>query len=132
MLKYMRGDFMDDFGLRLKAIRKAKRISQSELSEKSQISQTNISKLERGASSPTIYTAQQLANALGVKLSDLMGPPPQVYETVLTERERELISCFRRLSAQEQGFIYDSVIHAAEKYDLKFDQGDQLHGVSGA
>lgn len=120
------------FGERIKEIRKAKKISQAELAQMSNLSQQSISFIENGVNSPSIYTAQRIADALGIPLTDLTGPPPQTYETVLTERERELISCFRRLSAQEQSFIYDSVIHAAEKYDLKFDQGDQLHGVSGA
>lgn len=120
------------FGERVKTVRKAKRISQAELAQMSKLSQQSISFIENDVNSPTIYTAQRIADALGVPLTDLTGPPPQIYETVLTERERELISCFRRLSAQEQSFIYDSVIHAAEKYDMKFHQGDQLHGVSGA
>lgn len=120
------------FGQRLKLIRKAKKISQADLAKLCNLTQQSISFIENDVNSPTVYTAQKIAEALGCSLSDLAEPPPQIYETVLTERERELISCFRRLSPQEQTFIFDSVVHAAEKYDMKFEQGDQLDGLSGA
>lgn len=43
-------------------------MTQKELSEKSGIRQSNISRIERGTCSPTIRTLSQLAYAMGKKL----------------------------------------------------------------
>ena len=43
-------------------------ITQKELSEKSGVRQSNISRIERGTCSPTIRTLSQLAYAMGKKL----------------------------------------------------------------
>ena len=43
-------------------------MSQKELSEKSGIRQSNISRIERGTCSPTIRTLSELAYAMGKKL----------------------------------------------------------------
>lgn len=91
----------------LVALRKEKHISQVELSSKSGISQQTISTIENNLNSPTIYTAQKIADALGVSLVELITgkpyPPaaPVVYDNViLTETERQLISDFRTLNKQ--------------------------------
>lgn len=98
---------MIDFSISLKKAREAKHVSQERLEKASGISQAAISKIESGAASPTIYTAQKLADALGVSLVELITgapyPPaaPVVYsETPLTETERQLISDFRTLNKQ--------------------------------
>lgn len=61
------------FSESLKQARQAAGMSQLQLSEKSGISQQAISKLEKGKSSPSEYTMQQLARALRVPLADLIG-----------------------------------------------------------
>ena len=99
-----------DFSDRLLMLRKKKRISQVELSEMSGISQQSISSIEKKVNSPTIYTAQKLADALGVSLVELITgnppAPPVVYsDTPLTETERQLISDFRTLNSQGREII---------------------------
>lgn len=89
------------------ALRKEKHISQVELSAKSGISQQTISTIENDLNSPTVYTTQKIADALGVSLVELITgkpyppAPPVVYsDTPLTETERQLISDFRTLNKQ--------------------------------
>lgn len=103
---------MIDFSISLKKARETKRISQERLEKASGISQAAISKIESGVASPTIYTAQKLAEALGVSLVELITgepyPPaaPVVYDNVvLTETERQLISDFRTLNKQGRDTI---------------------------
>ena len=48
--------------------RKAKKITQKQLSELTGITQGDISKLENGSANPSIKTLQRLANALGMML----------------------------------------------------------------
>lgn len=48
--------------------RKAKRITQKQLSEITGIAQGDISKLENGLGNPSIKTLQRLANGLGMML----------------------------------------------------------------
>lgn len=49
--------------------RVASNITQKELSEKSGIRQSNISRIESGSCSPTVATLQALAKGLGKKLT---------------------------------------------------------------
>ena len=48
--------------------RKAKNMTQKELSEKTGIAQSDISKLETGNSNPTIGMLQRLAEGMGMKI----------------------------------------------------------------
>lgn len=96
-----------EIGERLKQLRTQRRLSQIDLSKKCDISQQSISYIENNQNSPTVYTAQKLADALGVSLVELITgepyPPaaPVVYDNVvLTETERQLISDFRTLNKQ--------------------------------
>ena len=100
---------MDEFSKNLKKYRIEKNMTQEQLQKISGISQTAISKLELGKASATIYTASKLSDALRVPLSVLMGfsqpPTPPVYETPLTETERQLISDYRTLNSQGREII---------------------------
>lgn len=48
--------------------RAEKNMTQAELAEKSGVRQSNISRIERGVSSPNISTLQQIAKGLGKEL----------------------------------------------------------------
>lgn len=61
------------FGENLKRIRTAKRWSQSKLANASGIDKKNISKYENGMRIPSVYTAYDIAKALGVTLEELVG-----------------------------------------------------------
>lgn len=58
-------------GERIRKLRKQKDLTQEELAIKVRVSSTYIGFIEQGLRNPSINTADKLARALGVKLSDL-------------------------------------------------------------
>ncbi len=60
-------------GKRIKSIRKRKNLTLQEVSEKSGMSATAISAIERNVSSPTVTTLAAIGRALGESLSSLLG-----------------------------------------------------------
>ena len=76
-------------------------MSQSELAEKAGLSRNYISLIERGqAQNTSMRVLNQLALALGVRMSDLIGQP---------EAEEGLIPPALREFALEEGLSYDAV-----------------------
>ncbi len=67
----MRGEIR--IGLRVRALRRAKAITQSELAERADRSLDSISGLERGKYQPTVATILAVARALEVPISELLG-----------------------------------------------------------
>ena len=61
------------FGEGMKNERKRLKLSQSELSAKSSVSQQTISAIERGASEPTEHTMVMIAQGLGCTVGKLLG-----------------------------------------------------------
>lgn len=61
------------FGESMKYERKRLKLSQSELSAKSSVSQQTISAIERGASEPTEHTMVMIAHGLGCTVGKLLG-----------------------------------------------------------
>lgn len=67
---------MDEVGLgkSLQEARKKAGLTQQELCQKAKLSYSTLAKIERGAiKSPSIFTIQNIAGALGLTLSELMG-----------------------------------------------------------
>ncbi len=62
-----------DVGKRIKSIRKRKHLTLQAVSEKSGMSATAISAIERNVSSPTVNTLAAIGRALGESLSSLLG-----------------------------------------------------------
>lgn len=60
---------------RIRDLRDAQGWSLEALAERSQVSRSNISLIERGQSSPTAVVLDKLATALGVSLASLFEPP---------------------------------------------------------
>lgn len=70
---------MDEKGLghRLQAARQAAGLTQQGLCQKANLSYSTLAKIERGAiKSPSIFTIQSIATALGVGLDELIGTRP--------------------------------------------------------
>ena len=63
---------MEIIGSKMEKLRKAKKLSQKQLAEQAQISQSAVHYIEKGERSPTIYTLSRLAYALGVEIYDLL------------------------------------------------------------
>src|SRR3990172_3498887 len=78
-----------DVGKRVKSIRKRKNLTLQEVSEKSGVSATAISAIERNVSSPTVNTLASIGRALGESLSSLLGEAEIEYVvTRAANRER--------------------------------------------
>jgi transcriptional regulator with XRE-family HTH domain len=73
-----------DVGRRIKSFRKRKGLTLQELAERSSVSATAISAIERNVSSPTVNTLASIGKALGESLSSLLGEKEARY--VLTRR----------------------------------------------
>ncbi|HLZ15141.1 MAG TPA: helix-turn-helix domain-containing protein [Candidatus Saccharimonadales bacterium] len=64
----------EKLGRRLQAARLQAGLTQQSLCQKANLSYSTLTKIERGAiKSPSIFTIQNIANALGVRLDELMG-----------------------------------------------------------
>lgn len=80
---------MIDVGKRIKSIRKRKGLTLQVLSEKSGMSATAISAIERNVSSPTVNTLASIGKALGESLSSLLGESEIAYVVTRADgRER--------------------------------------------
>ena len=72
--QYGRGRLMNGtsaFGKAIRTLRKAQGLTQELLAEKADLHVNNISFVERGLNAPTLDTICALADALGVKVSEL-------------------------------------------------------------
>lgn len=62
---------LEYFRKNLRKLRKQQNLTQEELASKVRVSPTYIGFIEQGQRDPTIQTADKIARALGVSLSDL-------------------------------------------------------------
>lgn len=75
---------MDEKGLgkRLQLARQSAGLTQQSLCHKANLSYSTLTKIERGAiKAPSIFTIQNIADALGVGLDELMGAPARPHQT---------------------------------------------------
>ena len=61
-------------GRNVARIRRERQMTQEQLSERSGLSQQYLSTLERGSRNPTVVTLDEIAKALSVTVTDLLGP----------------------------------------------------------
>jgi transcriptional regulator with XRE-family HTH domain len=72
-------------GTRLRALRRARGLTQEQLAERAGLSYKFLGEIERGQGNPTLETLVALAGALDLDVVDLLGPaepratPPDVY-----------------------------------------------------
>ena len=77
-------------GARIKELRKAKGLSQEELSEKVGIDSKHLSRIEVGKSYPSLDTLERIANALNIEIKDL-------FEFMHLSRNRDLTDNISKL-----------------------------------
>ena len=63
-------------GGRIRTVRKAKRITQERLAELADLNLSYLSEVERGQANVSLCVANQIANALGVGVAELLEKPP--------------------------------------------------------
>jgi transcriptional regulator with XRE-family HTH domain len=85
-------EFLQILGKRIRAIRKAKSLSQERLAELAGLHPVYIVKVERGKVKASICTYLFLAKALGITLSELVELPE---DETLSERTLELFGLFQ-------------------------------------
>lgn len=61
------------FGKRVRQIRREKKMSQLELSQKAKLDLTTINEIENGNRDPLLGTIEKISNALGVSLTYLFN-----------------------------------------------------------
>ncbi len=87
----------------LQALLEQRSLSQSQLSERSGVSQKTISNIVRSESSPTLDNIEKIAQALRVSVSDLLNENPEgkksnsinsVASSNLAEEAASMLKCF--------------------------------------
>lgn len=59
-------------GKRIKKVRESQKLSQEKLGELADISRTHVERIERGISSPPMFTLYRIAKALKINSSDIL------------------------------------------------------------
>ncbi|MBQ3131159.1 MAG: helix-turn-helix transcriptional regulator [Clostridia bacterium] len=85
---------MVDFGIRLKTLREAKKLNQSQLAERMGITKSMISAYENSIRMPSYGVLIKFAGLFGVSVDYLLGVDRGEVINVagLTERQREIIA----------------------------------------
>ncbi len=78
-------------GARIKELRKARGLSQDQLSEKVNIDPKHLSRIEVGKSYPSLDTAEKIAKALNVEIKDLFEYMHEVKGKELAENITRLL-----------------------------------------
>ena len=78
----------EQFGCRLRELRKARGMTQQEVGEAADVEMKHISNIELGRGNPTLLMSSRLAEALGVSLLDLMDLEPEA--TPVAELRKQL------------------------------------------
>lgn len=63
----------EKISFKIKVERIRRKLSQEQLSELANLNRNTIGNIERGSVSPTVVTLEKIANALGMKFSDLVN-----------------------------------------------------------
>jgi transcriptional regulator with XRE-family HTH domain len=81
-----------DVGERLQALRRYRRATLREIAQRSGLSESFLSQVERGRSSASIASLRRIAEALGVSIADLFEPDALPGPTVLKRDQRPALS----------------------------------------
>jgi len=96
--------FLKTVGLKIRAIRKSKGLSQEKLADLSNIHFTHLSDLENSKSNPSATTLFQIAEALEVPLSELVSIPSKADKKIETDLA-VMLAQFRELDRKKQGIF---------------------------
>jgi transcriptional regulator with XRE-family HTH domain len=77
-----------DVGERLRALRGFRRLTLKTVADRSGLSESFLSQVERGRSNASIASLKRIADALGVSMADLFGPDGAPGPSVLRRDER--------------------------------------------
>lgn len=101
-------DGLSDLGSRLRKRRLALHMTLAELAEKTDLTASSISQLERGKTTGSIKTLRALAQALGIGFSDLFAS---------AEEERNEVVDLRRITTQDYGSFARKALLSPKWFD---------------
>jgi transcriptional regulator with XRE-family HTH domain len=81
-----------DVGERLRELRRSRRATLRTIADRSGLSESFLSQVERGRSSASIASLRKIADALGVTMADLFGPDGVPGPKVLRRHERPALA----------------------------------------
>jgi transcriptional regulator with XRE-family HTH domain len=119
------GNGLPDLGERLKAIRLLRRRTLKEVAEAAGVSESFVSRLERGRTNASVATLQRLAAALGIEVSDLFASDGLPRPRVLRREARESV-LWGHLG--RKALLTPKPFHALEVVAAEFEPG----GSTGA
>lgn len=103
--------FYESLGLRIKNLREAQELNQNQLSEKAEISEKYLSKIERGCSCCSTDVTYRIAVALGVSVDYLITGKSEI--DVNTQVATSLLG---QLTAEQQGVIVDMMLRLRKHF----------------
>ena len=77
MIKVKNKELLKALGERIRELRKQNKLTQEELSYKSDLMLSQIGRIERGETNPTISTLHVIADAIDVTLPELVNVQPE-------------------------------------------------------
>lgn len=100
----------DNFGSRLRMLRKSKNITLEQLADKFHLNKSSISRYERGEQSPAIDTVKELAEYFNVSVAFLMEGDNGQSDTSESEKniedlKKEIISSLNELDYDDLEFV---------------------------
>ena len=106
----------------LQLARKNAKMTQKELSQKTGVSQADISKIERGLGNPSIAILNRLAEGLGEELvvgfKNSMAQAPKMYKEECTvDGNNEMTLDYRHKTLEERAAEFDGQLHLDGEYD---------------
>ena len=94
-----------DVGKRLKDIRESKNMSKYKLSQESEVSESHIRNIERGAKNATVETLEMLVTHLGLTMSEFFNEDHTI--AYLTPKEAILLKYYRTLPEDTANLVID-------------------------
>jgi len=81
------GEILKIFGKRVRALRRAKDMTQEQVAERAGLSLQSVGEIERGRGNPTLVNIERLSEALNAELTELfdLGDVKMTKEQVLQE-----------------------------------------------
>ncbi|MYN13867.1 helix-turn-helix domain-containing protein [Pusillimonas sp. TS35] len=98
---------MQNLPYRLKALRRQHQLSLDQLAQRSGLTKSYLSKLERGISEPSISTVLKLVEAYGIGIAELMGTGEEGSNNICVVRSHERTPLDRHGS--KAGYRYEAV-----------------------
>lgn len=104
----MNKDFKIKFGLRVKEIRLANKLTQEQLAEKLDIERISLARIESGKHFPSSENLEKFADVLNIELSDLFNMQHFKSKEALI---KEILSTLDTFNMDKIQYVYKSVMN---------------------